>query len=220
MDENVLKYCGEIHSITSLRNNQVISSSNGKYFLAKRDPTLSTPKAITKISKFGITPVILIGHNYILEKFIKFEYKAPSLKQLAYLLRDIHNNNYSQGTLVHGDFSKNNTTIYKGNLHCLDYEFSHFGNPYVDIGRIILRECNNEDDINDFFKFYSGGVPPLKLLQEGLSYFCDWQHLIRKRKKFPFQNIPLVRKERISESGKNYKQILKAFKDKVFIQHG
>jgi len=190
-----------------------------KTHLAKRN-FRSEKEAIKKISsKFGVTKVLKIGKDYILEKFVDFNYKKLSLSQLSILLKEIHSEkNNSYLPLVHGDFSSQNTTLYLGEPKCFDYEYSHFGNAYVDIGRVLLRDCNDFKDVKMFFDIYSGNIPNLNLLKDGLIYFCDWQNSLRLEKNLLFEKVPLIRKERIKQASNNLEEIIEAFKSEVKIK--
>jgi hypothetical protein len=187
-----------------------------KTFIAKRSP-FSTEDAIRKISsRWGLAKVIEIGKDHIVEEHVNFQYKKPSLKKMAQLLKEIHSEtNISGVNLVHGDFSFQNVTILDGDIKCFDYEHSHFGNPYADIGRIILRGCGNILEALNFFGEYSGSVPEPEILREGLIYFCDWQNLLRETKGLPFAEVPLLRKEKIEKATNCLENILYSFGSEV-----
>lgn len=179
----------------------------------------SEHEAIKEISsRFGLAKVLEIGEDYLLEEFIDFEKIDISLDQLSYLLRNIHSIRNTHGSsLVHGDFSKHNTTLFNGNPKCFDYEYSHFGNVYSDVGRVLLRECRNFRDAVLFFDIYSEGFPESDELRDGLIYFCNWQYELRKEKSLPYQDVPLIRSKRVEDACNKLEDILNAFKSEVKI---
>ena len=187
-----------------------------KTYLAKRNYR-SDFEAIKKISKYGVARVIKINEHSILEEFVDFEIVPLGPKNLGSLLRKIHSEKSSLGiSLVHGDFGEHNTTMINNEPKCFDYEYAHFGNPYTDIGKVVLRSCSNENDFLDFFMNYSGGLPKPENFREGLIYFCDWHHLIRLEKGLPYHEVPLIRKSRLEKSdGKNLLSLLDAFKSEI-----
>ncbi len=187
-----------------------------KTYIAKRN-FRSEEEAIKEISqRFGLARVLEIEKDYLLEEFINFEKIDLSLGQLSYLLKNIHSvKNNSGVSLVHGDFSQHNTTLFEGTAKCFDYEYCHFGNVYADVGRVLLRECGNFEDTELFFNIYSGGFPKSEELKDGLIYFCNWQHELRKEKNLPYQDIPLIRSKRIENVSNKLEDILNAFKSEV-----
>jgi hypothetical protein len=187
-----------------------------KTYVAKRN-FRSEEEAIKKISsRFGLAKVLEIGNDYLLEEYVEFEKIDLSLDQLSYLLKDIHSIRNNSGLyLVHGDFSQHNTTLFEGNAKCFDYEYSHFGNTYADVGRILLRECRGFKDTELFFNIYSNGFPKCDELKEGLIYFCNWQNELRKEKNLPYQEVPLIRGKRIEKVRNKLEDILNAFKFEV-----
>ncbi len=187
-----------------------------KTYIAKRN-FRSDEEAIKEISsRFGLAKVLEIGKYYLLEEFINFEKIDLSLDQLSYLLKNIHSVRDNSGfSLVHGDFSQHNTTLFDGNEKCFDYEYSHFGNVYADVGRVLLRECGDFEDAELFFNIYSGGFPKSDELKDGLIYFCNWQHELRKEKNLPCQDVPLIRGKRIENVCNKLEDILNAFKSEV-----
>lgn len=191
-----------------------------KPYLAKRNYR-SNSEAIQRISsRYGLAKVIGINEDSILEEFIDFEIVPLGPKNLGSLLKKIHSEKNSSGvSLVHGDFGEHNTTIINGEPMCFDYEYTHFGNPYVDIGKVVLRNCFNEDDFFEFFRNYSNDLPKPENFREGLIYFCDWQNSSRLEKRLPYHEIPLIRKERLKKTNKNNLfSLLDAFKSKINIK--
>lgn len=190
-----------------------------KTHIAKRN-FRSDPKAIKLISKkYGLAKVLKIGENYILEEFIDFKRIHPTLEQMSSLLKRIHSekNEYNV-PLVHGDFGPHNTTLINGKIKCFDYEYSHFGNIYSDIGRVLLRNCDNLKDINFFFNIYAETFPEMYKLKKGLIYFCNWQYELRKEKNLPYKEVPLIRAERIKKTKNSLNEIMDAFKSEVKIK--
>jgi len=175
-----------------------------KTYLAKRNYR-SNSEAIQRISsRYGVAKVIEINEDSILEEFVDFEIVALGPENLGLLLKKIHSERNSSGIpLVHGDFGEHNTTIINKELRCFDYEYAHFGNPYVDIGKVVLRSCFDEDDFFEFFINYSNDLPKPENFKEGLIYFCDWQNSLRLEKMLPYHEIPLIRKERLKKTNKN-----------------
>ena len=129
-----------------------------KIFLGKRSK-FSDSEAIFMISKYGIARVIDITEDKIVEEFIEFEKTNLTLLELATLAREIHQNKRDGQSLVHGDFGLNNTTIYRGVPKCYDYEHVHFGNKYVDLGRVVLRSCKSIEEVETFLERYNGRMP-------------------------------------------------------------
>lgn len=187
---------------------------NRKVFIGKRSKYANS-EAIIMISKYGTARVIEVTNNRIIEENIKFSKIKLDLSQMAYLAREIHQNEKNGLRLVHGDLSFNNTTLYNGDPKCFDYEHAHFGNIYVDLGRIILRVCSNIEEIKIFFKMYTGSLPLVGDLKKGLATFCDWQHKVRVEKLAPYSNVPLIRKRRVEESPENLEDVLNRFKAEV-----
>lgn len=185
-----------------------------KIFIGKRSK-FSNPEAILKISEYGLAKVIKIEEDKILQEFIEFNKIQLNITQLASLVKIIHQNKKGNDTLVHGDIGFYNTTLYKGVPKCYDYEHAHFGNAYIDLGRIILRACKNIKEIEIFFNEYCGGIPLNLELKEGFINFCNWQNITRSEKGIPFQQVPLIRKQRLEETSGDLLEILKAFKDEV-----
>ena len=185
-------------------------------YIAKRN-FRSEEEAIKRISsKFGLAKVLKIWDDYLLEEFVDFKQINPSLNQLSFLLKRIHSEKNVVGlSLVHGDFGEHNVTIINGETKCFDYEYSHFGNIYTDIGRVVLRRCNNFDEVNTFFDIYSDGFPSNDKLKNGLIYFCNWQYELRKEKNLPYQQVPLIRAEKIKKINNDLSEILYAFKSRV-----
>ncbi len=181
-------------------------------FIGKREPSIGDEEAIREIAKYGIAEIKEVGENYILEQFIEFEHMHLTLEEMAILLKEIHSNNHLGNPLVHGDYSRHNTTRLGGVPKCFDFEFTHYGDPFRDIGRVVLRECPQIEDVYSFLEIYSGKIPPRMELREGLISFCDWQHLMRTRKNVPYQNVPLLRKKQIIGASQNTKGIIQAFK--------
>jgi len=190
-----------------------------KTYIAKRN-FRSDKEAIKLISeRYGFPKVIEIGNDYILEEFVEFKNIYPSLNQMSSLLKNIHSEkNLNKEPLVHGDFGAHNTILVNGEVKCFDYEYSHFGNVYADIGRVLLRGCKNVDDVYSFFNTYSNSIPDIEELKEGLIYFCNWQHDLRKEKELQYQKVPLIRASRILNSDNNLENIIKAFKEEVSIK--
>lgn len=89
------------------------------------------------------------------------------------------------------------------------------GNPYADIGRILLRVCNSIDEAFDFFKYYSTNTPNSSEFRDGLIYFCGWQNNLRKEKNLPYQEVSILRKRRIESAADNLESIFHAFKLEV-----
>ncbi len=193
-------------------NGSILYTDCRKYFVAKRDPELSEAPAIEKISSYGVAPVIFVGDSYILEEYVEFYPQKLTLEDSGKLLYEIHKNTFQGRQLVHGDFGETNTTYVEGNPRCFDYEYTHFGNAYVDLGRVILRICESPEEMIHFFENYTGQIPTPKDLSEGLSSFCDRQNLMRIRKNLASQNIPLIRKNQIAKSKKDIVSIFNSFK--------
>ena len=163
-----------------------------KTYMAKRNHR-SDPEAIQRISKYGVMGVKGINKHYIIEEFVDFEIFPLGPKNLALLLKDIHSEKNSFGiSLVHGDFGEHNTTMINGKMKCFDYEYAHFGNPYVDIGKVVLRNCSSESDFIEFFMNYLGDLPKPEDFRDGLIYFCNWHHMIRLEKELPYHEVPLA----------------------------
>lgn len=210
-NKEIEKQVGKIVQEEETPNGTVIYTSDRKYFIAKRDPVLSDSLAIKEISRYGIAPVIFVGDSYILEGYVEFSGRGLKLEDCGNLLSSIHMNKFEGKSLVHGDFGSSNTTDSDGNPKCFDYEFTHFGDVYRDLGRVILRNCNSPEEMIYFFESYSGKIPSLEELIEGLCSFCDWQNLMRKNSEF--QEIPLIRKRQVKSSKKNIKAIFNSFKE-------
>jgi hypothetical protein len=185
-----------------------------KIFLARRGK-YSHLEAISLISKYGVAKVIGINKESIIEEFVRFDKMPLTINQLARLAKQIHANKRNNLSLVHGDFSSNNTTLFLGVPRCYDYEHAHFGNIYVDIGRVILRDCNSLQEVEYFFKEYRGDVPSMEELISGLIVFCDWQNKLRVEKNAPYQEVPLVRKARLKRAPKDITSIINSFKEEV-----
>jgi|SRR3989338_4528158 len=185
-------------------------------FIGKRSK-FSEPAAIIKISKYGIAKVLDITHDSIIQEFVDFEKKDLTLNQLANLARKIHLERDIKGILVHGDLSNNNTSLYFGEEKCYDYEHAHFGEPYADIGRIILRSCKEVNLTREFFMSYSGIIPEVEELKNGLIYFCNWQYKLRIDKGLPFSSVPLERIKRVINADKDFDKIISAFCAKVVL---
>ena len=187
-----------------------------KTYLAKRDH-MSSSEAIQRISKYGLAKVLKINEDSILEEFVDFKVVPLGPKNLGSLLRKIHSEKDSSGiSLVHGDFGEHNTTIINGESICFDYEYTHFGNIYSDIGKVVLRDCSGWQEFTDFFICYNGVLPDSNEFKEGLIYFCDWQNSLRLEKEVPYSEVPLVRKNRLLRiKDKNLGRILEAFKSEV-----
>lgn len=185
-----------------------------KFFLGKRS-CFSDTEAILRISKYGLAKIIKIEQDKVIEEFIEFDNKPLDIKQLAYLAKNIHQNKKDLKSLVHGDLGAYNTTLYKNVPKCYDYEHAHFGNNYSDLGRIILRSCKDVTEVANFFNEYGTGTPNPLELKEGLIYFCNWQHKIRCEKGLSYQQVPLIRKQRLEGASEDLVEILKAFKDEV-----
>lgn len=171
---------GLIKNSIRYNNGEILETEKGKFYLSPRDPELSDKDAIKLISQYGIVPITYIGSNFLLQPYIQFNHiRSKSPSEFGKLLKKIHGNSYRGKPFVHGDFAGHNTTKLDRDLKCFDFEFTHFGDPYLDIGRIILRECDTINDVIEFFEVYSGKVPKNDVLANGLSRFCDWQHLLR-----------------------------------------
>ena len=192
-----------------------IDSEDNKLFLARRSKTLSEVSAIEAIAQYGFAPIYLIGKDFILQKNIDFTHRALELDQLTNLLRLIHNNINEGKTLVHGDFGQHNTTFYNGEPRCFDFEYTHWGNPYIDIGRMVLREMGTEEEVIKFFFNYLGNVPRLSELRNGFIAFCQRQYKMRAEKNSKFMYIPLERAKRLSKSKSNFSDLIKAFRDSI-----
>lgn len=215
LEKQISQVVGKEYELEKSSEGRIIKTDKEKYFLSKRDPDLSDKSAIEKITGYGISPIMLIGEDYILQRYVDFsKTSALRIEEMSYLLRQIHSNKGKGGLLVHGDFSRHNTCKLEKVPRCYDYEFTHFGDPFIDLGRIILRELSGPEDIEKFFKVYSNGyLPSTERLKEGLSLFCDWQYLLRKRKNQPHQEVPLKRKEKIIKSSKkDFLDIINNFK--------
>jgi hypothetical protein len=213
--EEIEEYTGRIYNKFVQGRGVVIVAERGKFFLSKRSETLSDASAIERVSDYGIAKVLWIGKSDILQLFVDFDHIPLNLRELTELMKKIHSNKKNDLTLVHGDFSSHNTTIYHGEAKCFDYEHNHWGNPYIDIGRIVLRECLSEGDIKLLFDNYSGGIPPLEELRFGFIAFCKRQYEMRCEKNQVFQKVPKLRAERLLSSGSTLSEILCAFKDPV-----
>ena len=209
------EYTGKVYSQFLKDSGTIVVSERGKFFLSKRSKTFSEPSAIKKVSDYGIAPVIWVGESNILQPFVNFEPIKPELKNLAEIMKKIHSNKQNNLTLVHGDFGSHNTTTYLGETKCFDYEYSHWGSPYIDLGRVVLRECKSEEDVNLLLENYFGGIPSLQELKLGFMDFCQRQYEMRREKNQDFQEVPLIRAKRLSKSGSTLAEILHAFKDPV-----
>jgi RIO-like serine/threonine protein kinase len=187
-----------------------------RLYTAKRNYR-SDPEAIRKLSKYGVAKVFEIGEDYLLEEFVDFENIKLGPAKLGQLLKKIHGESNEKGIpLIHGDFGEHNTTVIENESLCYDYEYARFGEKYSDTGRVILRDCPETIDVEEFFHHYSGRLPPMEELSEGLKYFCDLQNAYRIEKELPFADVPLIRKERLNKNKHlNLVSILDAFKSKV-----
>jgi hypothetical protein len=168
IDKYLRSYLGDIGNIERYNGGYLLKTKEGNFFMAKRDYLLSNPLAIKQLSQYGISPALFIGKDYILEEFRDFDKEELTNEELAILLKDIHANKNEKGVLVHGDYSRFNTTKICGHPKCFDYEFSHYGDSYRDLGRIILRECDSEEEVIKFFEVY-GRIPSLDNLKKGFS---------------------------------------------------
>ncbi len=204
-------YTGIVKERIPSNGNYRLICEKGDFFLGRRSPTLSNSDAISKIGNYGVVPVIWIGIREILTPYKYFKQEELNILQLASLLKAIHSNKTKELVLVHGDFSRKNTTLDTGNPKCFDYEYTHWGNPYIDIGRLILREIKNERELEGFFEHYSGSMPKVADLKEGLITFCERQAKMREEKMSAFQEVPRIRARRINESPKDIHKILEAF---------
>ncbi len=215
MGLGVEKYTGKILGRYVKKRGEVIFAENGKYFLSKRCEKLSDASAIERVSNYGVARVLWVGRSEILQQFVDFDLVPLNLKEMAGLMGRIHSNKQDGLTLVHGDFSNSNTTRHNGDAKCFDYEHSHWGNPYVDIGRMVLRNCVSEKDVDLLFESYYGGMPPLEEMRDGFIAFCQRQYDMRHLKNLAFQVVPKVRAKRLRGCGSTLCEILHAFKDPV-----
>jgi len=180
----------------------------------------SEPEAISRLSNYGVAKVLKINETNIIEEFVRFNVRKLGPKKLGALLNKIHSETNTLGqSLVHGDFGEHNTTILHSEPKCFDYEYAHFGDIYADLGKVILRDCNNWEGFTDFFSCYAGEIPHAKELKRGLIYFCDWQNSLRIEKQLPYSEVPLHRKNRLRKvKSKSLMEILDAFKSEVRLQ--
>jgi len=213
----IKEYTGEIYNKIVQEQNIIIIAEKGKFFLSNRSPTLSDPSAIESVSDYGIAKVIWIGKSRILQPFINFEKIPLKLIEQLNLMKKIHQNKKGSLSLIHGDFSNNNLTNYGNEVKCFDYEHSHWGNPYVDIGRIILRECTSQEDIDFVLDNYFYKRPSAKELKQGFLVFCQRHYEMRHEKNQAFQEIPKLRAKRLLKSNLTLNEILHSFKDPVIL---
>ncbi len=186
--------------------------------ISKRRSKYSDREAIFDISRYGVARVLEVTDSSIVQEFVQFDLMPPNLRQLAELAYKIHSNSNTKGNLVHGDFGPYNITVSFGDPKCYDYEHTHYGNIYVDLGRVILRSCRDVNEVRDFFTNYSGAIPSTDELREGLISFCEWQHLIRAEKGLLFQEVPLIRRERLFSARSELDDLLEAFKSEVVVK--
>ena len=204
--ENVLSIMNEPFSHT-----QRVFINSKPYFLRKRSK-YSDSEAIKLISNYGISEIIDIDNDFILEEFVNFEKVDLSLDEYVSLLQSIHTNNKDGLSLVHGDFSKFNTTKLNSLSLVIDYEHAHWGNIYEDLGRIILRETISVDESLSFLESYFKSIPDKQELRNGIVTFCYWQNKIRVEKNIPYSNVPLKRARRVLAANNSYDAIINAFK--------
>jgi hypothetical protein len=218
MNSGIIDHTGEIYSLEKKERGTVITAQNGKFLLTRRSPTLSNASAITKISEYGIARVFYVSATNILQQYLEFTPSNLGLDDLATLIKQIHSVREKQGTLVHGDFSRQNTTRYQNKPYCFDYEHTHWGDPYIDLGRIVLRECKSEEEVKFFFEKYQGSLPSLYDMREGFISFCQRQYEMRHEKDLDFKEVPMIRGARLKKAcNNNLAEILNAFKAPVVI---
>ncbi|HIH32177.1 TPA: hypothetical protein HA235_05705 [Candidatus Woesearchaeota archaeon] len=211
-NQEIKEKIGEYTLDSVLGSKSILKVDTNKYVFYNRSQ-YSSADAIKKMSKFSLGKNILVGTDWILEEYVSFDNHKPSLYNMILLLKEIHKEKNLLGqSLVHGDFSSLNITIYNNLTYVYDNEHVHWDNIYVDLGRVLLRECNNGKDIFDVFNIYFQNIPSTKILREGLMVFCDWQHIIRKEKNRPYVDIPLLRKKKILDSRDDLDSIINAFK--------
>ena len=199
---------------TPLKLTQKVVFNSQNYFLRKRS-FYSDVEAIKSISKFGISKVIDIDANFVLEEFINFKKIDLSLDEYIPLLQKIHSHMKNNLILVHGDFSKYNTTNFNSKPVVMDYEHAHWGNIYEDLGRIILRETSSVENSLNFLESYFNQIPNKKELRDGVLAFCYWQNKIRLEKSLPYAHIPLKRAKRVLLADNSYKSILNSFRSQI-----
>lgn len=195
--------------------NSIVHDESGKKYFIKRRSKYSEDSAIRNIAIYGLSNIIDINSEFILESFVDFTKKDLSLEEYVELLHKIHSNNEAGLSLVHGDFSKHNTTFYENEPTVFDYEHAHWGDIYVDIGRVILRETESVEESIGFLKIYFGNIPSLAKIRDGIVNFCYWQNKIREEKHLPYSNVPLIRAERVNSNGNTYSNLIMEFKRPV-----
>lgn len=213
---DIKKVLGVEFEIEELNNSiQLITTSDSKY-LIKRKSCYSNKEAIKAISKYGISKIVAVNDEQIIETYNPFEKQDISLMDFVTIARQIHQTQNELGLpLVHGDLSRYNTTLVNDTPFCFDYEHSHWGNPFADLGRILLRECKTFEDDLFFLHNYFNGILNINNLQKGIVYFCEWQHKIRKEKNLSYSEVPLIRRERVLKSDLDLENIMYEFKREI-----
>lgn len=213
---NLKKVLGCEFILEKLSNRITLVSTADQKYLIKKRSFYSEENAIKVISEFGISQVIEVSNEEILETYNPFEKQFLTLKDYARLAQKIHQTKNHGVSLVHGDLSRHNTTLINGKIFCFDYEHTHWGNPFADLGRILLRECESYEDSLFFLEtYYSNSLPDINELQNGIIYFCDWQHKIRKEKKLEYSEVPLIRKGRVLKTNLDLENIMYEFKREI-----
>ncbi len=215
--EEIKEYTGKIYDQFLQGKCTVLLAEKGKFFLSNRSNNLSDISAIKKVSDYGLSPVFWVGDSQILQSFVEFNSAPLNLSELTLLMKKIHSNQKGGLALIHGDFSRWNTVKYSEKAKCFDYEYCNWGNLYVDLGRVILRECKSEKEANLLLENYFGYTPKVEDLREGLITFCQRQYEMRHEKNQSFQEIPKLRIERLLKSNLKIEEILRAFKEEIKI---
>lgn len=213
--EEIVHFTGEIQQRYPLKRHEVIIADHGRFLLSARSSLLSHGSAIKSISHYGVGKVLSVGEKHILQEYVEFEQTALTHLQLINLMKKIHRDKKDGLTLVHGDFSRYNTTDHSGSSKCFDYEYSHWGSPYTDIARVVLRECESEKEAEVLLNLYFDGLPSLDELRQGFIIFCLRQYEMRKEKNQPFQDVPLMRAKRLEQKRDTLSEVLHDLRDQV-----
>lgn len=191
----------------------------GTTYWVYRRSQMSQSSAIQAIAPHCAAQVHHVVGPYIVESYVAINQARLSLEEWGSFLERIHKYHPGYGILVHGDLGNHNITRINQRPCCFDLEHVHWGDPYVDLGRIILRECGNPEDLALLFTHYKRPLPSHEVLTQGLSVFCDFQYKLRTLKGAPFRHVPHVRKKRMHQTGKSLEHVLKAFLDPVVTDH-
>jgi len=216
LEQRIVEEIGTVLENEPKEDFQIITTQKGKFIKHFRS-VYSQEKAILDIAPFVPKGKVWCTDDYFLIPFVEEDNRIPSSKELLEILFQISGPPHQKKTLIHGDFYRDNVVCSEGQLKVIDLEQTRYGNPYTDIGRMILREATNMPQAIDMLGFLGVDLNNTSEIKQGFAEFCLSQHRARIERARPYSEVPIIRRKRILESNDDVEEIINALKNDVDI---